>query len=138
MRQRSRPSKDRLRTRRGRPVGGGSVEKETFEAEAERLLRVAAEAGVTLRLLGALAFARHCPRYSYLQDTLGRTYTDIDFAGYGKEADRVRQMMGRQGFAEDRGVYVESEGSRLVFGHPATGLHVDVFLDKLEFSHTIS
>ena len=33
--------------------------------------------------------------------------------------------------------YVESEGSRMVLNHPGTGLHLDVFLDKLEFCHTI-
>jgi hypothetical protein len=114
------------------------LEKEGFEAEADSLITAARAEGVTLRLLGALAFNRHCPRFGRLQQEMGRRYTDIDFAGYGREVEPLRRMMSRLGYVEDQGVYVESEGSRLIFGHPGTGLHVDVFLDKLEFCHTIS
>jgi hypothetical protein len=32
---------------------------------------------------------------------------------------------------------VDSEGSRLVAEHPGSGMHVDVFMDKLEFCHTL-
>jgi hypothetical protein len=119
-------------------VDAVAVERETFEAEADRLLDAAREAGVTLRLLGALAFRHRCPRYGRLQDQLGRKYTDIDFAGYGREVSGVRRVLVAHGYAEDSGLYVESEGSRMVFEHPDTHLHLDVFLDKLEFSHTIS
>ena len=114
------------------------MDKQTFEAEAERLLAAARDGGVTLRLIGALAFQRRCPRFAHLQERLGRRYTDIDFAGYGREASGIRHLLSSLGFREDSGIYVESEGSRLVFNHPETGLHLDVFLDKLEFSHTIS
>jgi hypothetical protein len=120
------------------PGGSVQVEKEGFEAEAERLLGAARTEGVTLRLLGALAFNRHCPRFGRLQQEMGRRYTDIDLAGYGRDVERIRRLMTGLGYGEDQGVYVESEGSRLIFGHPVLGLHVDVFLDKLEFCHTIS
>ncbi|HKZ76103.1 MAG TPA: hypothetical protein VJ259_05510 [Actinomycetota bacterium] len=113
------------------------MEREAFEAEADRLLRAAGAEGVTLRLLGALAFKRRCPRHAYLQDALKRAYTDVDFAGYGKEAKKIRALLLREGYAEDEMVYVESEGSRMVLNHPSTGLHIDVFLDKLEFCHRV-
>jgi hypothetical protein len=113
------------------------VDRETFEAEAGRLLDAAREARVTLRLLGALAFRSRCPRYGRLQDQLGREYTDIDFAGYGREVPGIRRLLTTHGYTEDSGLYVESEGSRMVFEHLDTHLHLDVFLDKLEFSHTI-
>jgi hypothetical protein len=35
-------------------------------------------------------------------------------------------------------VYVESQGSRLVLNHPQTGLHLDVFLDGMQFNHPIA
>jgi hypothetical protein len=38
---------------------------------------------------------------------------------------------------DDPHVYVGSEGTRLVAEHPASGMHIDVFLDKLEFCHTV-
>ena len=113
------------------------VDRQVFEKEADRILQSADREGVTLRLLGAVAFRRHCGTYGHLQDRLGRKFTDIDFAGYGKQADRTRALMRTLRYQEDTATYVESEGSRLVFGHPQTFVHVDVFLDKLEFCHTI-
>lgn len=113
------------------------MDKESFEAEAERLLRAADKAGVTLRILGALAFKRRCPNGARLHDVLGRTYTDIDFAGYGRQASAIRQLLTGEGYLEDSMTYVESEGSRMVLTHPQTEIHLDVFLDKLEFCHTI-
>jgi hypothetical protein len=118
-------------------VAGVAVDRQTFEAEATRLLEAAGEAGVTLRLLGAVAFRRRCPRYGRLQDQLNRKYTDIDFAGYGREVAGIRRVMAGAGYREDTGIYVESEGTRLIFEHAQTHLHLDVFLDKLAFSHTI-
>jgi hypothetical protein len=114
-----------------------ALEKAEFEVEADRLLGLAREEGTTLRLLGAVAFARRCPNHAYLRERLGRHYTDIDFAAYGREASQIRAMLARAGYTEDPQVYVDSEGSRLVAEHPGIGMHIDVFLDKLEFCHTV-
>ncbi len=118
-------------------MGWWSVDKREFEAEGDRLVAAANAEGIPLRLLGALAFAKRCPRHAYLQETLNRVYTDIDFAAYGRDVKRVRALLAREGFVEDEYTYVESEGSRMVLNHPRTGLHLDVFLDKLDFCHTI-
>ena len=101
------------------------------------MLALAREDGTTLRLLGAVAFARRCPHHAYLREKLGRRYTDIDFAAYGREAPKIRAMLARAGYVEDPAVYVNSEGSRLVAEHADIGMHIDVFLDKLEFCHTV-
>jgi hypothetical protein len=114
-----------------------ALEKAEFEAEADRLLALAREEGAILRLLGAVAFARRCPARAHLRERLGRDYTDIDFAAYGREAPRIRAMLARAGYAEDPHVYVGSEGSRLVAEHAGIGMHIDVFFDKLEFCHTV-
>ena len=113
------------------------MDKQAFEAEGDRLVALADGQGVALRLLGALAFAKRCPRHAYLQETLKRVYTDIDFAAYSRDVKKVRALLADEGFVEDDFTYVESEGSRMVLNHPRTGLHLDVFLDKLEFCHTI-
>ena len=101
------------------------------------MLALAHERGVVLRLLGAVAFARRCPNHAYLRERLGRHYTDIDFAAYGREATKVRELFADAGYREDPQIYVDSEGSRIVTEHPEIGMHVDVFLDKLEFCHTV-
>jgi hypothetical protein len=113
------------------------VDRAEFEAEGDRLVTAANAEGVALRLLGALAFAKRCPRHAHLQETLKRVYTDIDFAAYGKQVKRIRALLAREGFVEDELMYVESEGSRMVLNHRETDLHLDVFLDKLEFCHTV-
>jgi hypothetical protein len=114
-----------------------TLEKAEFEAEAERLLVLAREKGVILRLLGAVAFARRCPNHAYLRETLGRHYTDVDFAAYGREAKGIRELLVEAGYVEDPQVYVDSEGTRLVAEHPGIGMHLDVFLDRLDFCHTV-
>jgi hypothetical protein len=113
------------------------MDKDAFEAEGDRLVAAANAEGVVLRLLGALAFAKRCPGHAHLQETLKRVYTDIDLAAYGNQVKQVRSLLAREGFVEDELMYVESEGSRMVLNHTSTGLHLDVFLDKLEFCHTI-
>jgi hypothetical protein len=113
------------------------VNKAEFEAEAARLVRGANQNGIVIRVLGALAFHRRCPQHSYLQERLKREYTDVDFGGYGRQARLIQAFLAAQGYVEDELVYVESQGSRLVLNHPQTGLHLDVFLDRLDFCHTI-
>ena len=113
------------------------MDKREFEAEADRLVRGANANGIVLRVLGALAFHHRCPGHSHLQERLKRVYTDVDFGAYGRQAREVRAYLATQGYAEDEMVYVESQGTRLVLNHPGTGLHLDVFLDSLDFCHTV-
>ena len=115
----------------------GRAERERFENEVRRIVEAGTSAGVTLRLLGSLAFQFHCPEYGFLQEKMGRAYTDIDFAGYGREAKNVRALMAGLGYSEDKEVWVVSEGGRAIFNHASLGLHVDVFYEKLDFSHVI-
>lgn len=113
------------------------AERERFENEVRRIVEAGTAAGVTLRLLGSLAFQFHCPAQGSLQEKMGRAYTDIDFAGYGREAKNVRALMAGLGYSEDKEIWVVSEGGRAIFNHPGLKLHVDVFYEKLDFSHVI-
>jgi hypothetical protein len=113
------------------------AERERFENEVRRIVDAGNAAGVTLRLLGSLAFQFHCPEYGFLQEKMGRAYTDIDLAGYNREAKNIRALMAGLGYGEDREVWVVSEGGRAIFNHDGLRLHVDVFYEKLDFSHVI-
>lgn len=113
------------------------MDKAAFEAEGDRILTAAGRAQIPMRLLGALAFAKRCPGHAYLQERLGRKYTDIDLAAYGRDGTRVRQLLAELGYRDDPHVYMATEGARLVADHPTTGLHLDVFFDRLEFCHTV-
>ena len=80
----------------------------------------------------------HCTKYGYLQAAMGRAYTDIDFAGYRSQTRDIQELMKSLGYEEVREVIIMSEGARSIFNHQDSSLHVDVFYDKLDFSHIIS
>lgn len=115
-----------------------AAERARFENEVRRIVAAGNEAGVALRVLGSLAFQMHCPQFGGLQAKLGRAYTDIDFASYGRQARPIRELLtGQLGYVEEREVFINSEGNRAIFEHSANGLHVDIFYDRLDFCHVI-
>ena len=114
------------------------AERERFENELERILSASEQNNVTLRVIGSLAFQMHCPKYGYLQAAMGRAYTDIDFAGYRKQAKAVNEMMTALDYKESKEIYIMSEGDRSIFHQVNGSLYVDAFYDKLDFSHVIS
>jgi hypothetical protein len=115
----------------------GQAEREKFENELKRILKASEEAGILLRVIGSLAFQIHCPNYGYLQAAMGRAYTDIDFAAYQRQTKEIQGLMARLGYHENREVFIVSEGDRSIFERPEVGLHIDVFYEKLDFSHVI-
>ena len=114
-----------------------SSEREKFENELKRILQASDEAGILLRVIGSLAFQMHCPQYGYLQAAMGRAYTDIDFAAYSRQARQISDLLTGMDYIENREVYIASEGERAIFDKPGTGLHVDIFYEKLDFCHAI-
>ena len=90
-----------------------------------------------VRLIGALAFRTHCPQFGYLQQALGRVYTDFDFASYHRFAPDLHRLFPALGYEEDRMVSRLFGESRMLFHDPVYGRHIDVFFDRLHFSHTL-
>ena len=122
------------------PVGMGEQgrdERDKFENELKRILKVSEEKGILLRVIGSLAFQMHCPQFGHLQAAMGRAYTDIDFAAYSKQTKQITDMMTSLGYTDNREVFIVSEGERAIFDKPEAGLHVDVFYEKLDFCHAI-
>lgn len=112
-------------------------ERERFEGEVRRIVGAARQGGVVLRLLGSLAFQTHCPKFGGLQAEMGRAYTDIDFASYNRQAKRVSELLVGLGYQENREIFVVTEGMRAIFENGSSGMHVDVFYEKLDFCHVI-
>ncbi|NJD58941.1 MAG: hypothetical protein C3F13_19460 [Anaerolineales bacterium] len=113
------------------------AEREKFENELKRILTASSAAGIVMRVIGSLAFQMHCPQFGYLQAAMGRRYTDIDFAAYRKQTKETRVLMAGLGYQENREVFIVSTGDRAIFERPEIGIHIDVFFDKLSFSHVI-
>lgn len=113
------------------------TERDKFEGELKRIIKASDEAGILLRVIGSLAFQMHCPKYGYLQEAMGRAYTDIDFAGYRKQSQEIKALMTDLGYTERREVFIYSEGERSIFDNSDVGIYIDVFYDKLDFCHAI-
>jgi hypothetical protein len=103
---------------------------------ALRIIEQAQAKGITLRLLGALAFQVHCPKHRDLLGALGRVLSDIDFAGLSRQWQAVCGFLEDAGFEPDIRRAALNPG-RLICRHPQDGYQVDVFFDKLEMCHTI-
>lgn len=112
-------------------------ERDKFENELKIILKASDSADILVRVIGSLAFQMHCPKFGYLQAAMGRAYTDIDFAAYGKQDKQISELMASLGYSENREVFIGTEGERAIFDKPDSGLHVDVFYEKLDFCHTI-
>ncbi len=112
------------------------MDHRALATEADRILDVVGEAGLTLRLVGSIAVLRRCPNHADLASS-NRVYRDIDFAGRKKEARDLHALLTRLGYVEDREVFVVSEGARAIYGSASNGVHVDVFYETLDFCHAI-
>lgn len=96
----------------------------------------AARAGLVLRLTGSIGVQLRCPRHAGLVRA-DRRFADLDLVARKRDAAAIRELMTSLGYTENQEVYVASEGSRGIFDHPQSGVHVDVFFDRLEFCHVI-
>ena len=106
-------------------------------AEGKRIIAQAKERDIHLRLLGAIAFQVQCPKFTFLSRKLNRVLTDLDFAGYSKEGDKVASLMRELGYADEPAVTTLFGHRRMMWDNASTGLHADIFFDKLEMNHNI-
>lgn len=114
--------------------------REDFYEERTRILNALKEPEnehIIMRLVGALAFRTHCPEYGYIQDALGRQFTDIDFASYRRFFKDIVRLLTELGYEEDKTVTRLFGDSRLLFHDRKFGRHIDVFFDQLKFCHVI-
>jgi hypothetical protein len=114
---------------------------EDFYTERTRILNALAQdknRHVIMRLIGALAFRTHCPKYGYIQDKLGRKFTDFDFASYPRFVRDIRRILTELGYEEDKQVTQLFGDRRMLFHDPAFGRHADVFFNSLDFCHPVS
>jgi len=105
-------------------------------AEGERIINEATKRDLHLRLLGSISFQLHCPKFRQMAIKF-REIKDIDIAGYGRESNKVVAMMREIGYVDEPMITALFGDRRTIWDNKATGIHVDVFFDKLEMNHTI-
>jgi hypothetical protein len=111
--------------------------RQEFESEALRIVNAAAERGIVLRLLGSLAFKIHCSEFGHLQKQLGRAFTDIDYAAYETQASQMPALFKSLGYRDDPEINLYFAGQRSIYNNNGSGIHLDIFYNKLSFCHDI-
>ena len=123
-----------------------TLSDQEFLTEAEGIVRAAQAEGTSLRILGSLAIyahSAHIPEAVTLFHALGRVsagtplFTDLDLMGYAKQGRAISGVFEKLGFKPDNMVNGFFGDRRLIYYEGAGKFHVDIFLDKLEFSHDV-
>lgn len=113
--------------------------------DGEEIVKIAESEGVVLRLMGALAVRIHSEDFACLHkemDRLGNgkehSFTDIDLVAYSKQRKKIISIFEEKlKYKPDNYLMALFGKFRCIFYHPQKGYHVDIFFDKLEFSHDI-
>lgn len=106
-------------------------------SEAEALVDLAAAEGIPIRVVGSVGIHLHCALAARAIERTERACKDIDVVVRGGDRKGLRALLEARGYECDRDVLVASEGTRFTFVHAESGVSLDVFVDKMEFSHTI-
>jgi len=120
------------------------IPDEFFIEDAYRIVKMAEEKGIILRVIGAVAVRIHCKDFENLHIRLGRlgegkqNFSDIDFMAYGKQKKQIEKFFEKDlGFKPDWYINRLFGHKRLIYYHPKGYYHSDVFFDALEFSHDV-
>jgi len=120
---------------------------EEFVNEAVSIVEKAGKKNIILRILGACAIyihSRHAPYSLSIYDRIKRfgeekpLFTDLDLIAYSKQRKDVMKFFEEElKFSYDKLMRAIFMHKRLMYFHPKGYYNVDIFFDKLEFSHDI-
>lgn len=118
---------------------------EEFVKEAIRIVHEAESRGVCLRILGSVAAYIRCLNKGCVEviKSVGRfgngmpLFTDLDLVGYSMQTGDIKKLFHELNFKPDTLVNSLFGHKRLVYYHPEDKYHIDIFLNKLEFSHEL-
>jgi len=116
---------------------GHSSDWASVREEALTLVRAATERDLVLRLVGSVGIRLHTPEMERLMDRLRPAPKDLDFVCRKQDRSAIKDLFEERGYESDRNMMVAMEGLRYLFTNTATGLKVDVFVDRLDFCHRI-
>jgi len=102
-------------------------------AEALRVIAIADERGLFVRLMGGLAFHAQAPTWTARISRDGR---DIDFATRSSDRRQVSELLVAEGYLPDKQYNALYGHKQLYFVDPAHRRPVDVLVDKLEMCHS--
>jgi hypothetical protein len=123
-----------------------TLSDEEFLREAKAIVDTARTQGTVLRILGSLAIfahSTHVPESIRVFRTVGRLsegtplFTDLDLIGYARQGRAISAALEGLGYRPDSVINGFFGDRRLIYYEASDKFHVDIFLDKLEFSHDV-
>ena len=102
-------------------------------SEARRLIDLAGDRGIVLRLLGGLAIQMLTPGLP----PRTRAGQDLDFGSVRSSRKALTEMLAEEGYVGDRNFNALYGDKQLYFTHADTGLALDVMIDRLHMCHTV-
>src|SRR4051812_26277592 len=103
-------------------------------AEGERLLDLADESDLPLRLLGGVAVRLRAPS---IPAALDRSYSDLDFAVRKKGAGPLDTLMRKAGYEPHVTFNAMNARERALYIDEQQGRQVDVFIEAFRMCHEI-
>ena len=113
------------------------MSQESFITLIENVVSQACENNITLRSMGACAIRIHCPKFKHMHESMNRKLTDIDFVSYGKFSDNIYTLFKKMSLIPNERFITLHGESRQMYYDKTNECTVDIFLDKLEMSHTL-
>jgi len=112
-----------------------------FMDEARRVAGEAKNRGLTVRVMGAVAFGIHCPEFLPLHRALGREFSDLDFVSYSRQQDGVLKLFADLGYSTDRRrqylAQIAGRGQRNMLDDVENNRRIDIFFDELSMCFVI-
>lgn len=109
-----------------------SVPESSLQA-AIQIIEVARSKGITLKLIGGLAFKVLCQ--SARREELCRESKDIDLIGRREDTAKIMHVLEGLGYEPRRIFNTLNMGKRLIYYYQRYQRKVDVFLDEFEMCH---
>lgn len=124
-----------------------SLPEEEFVKDSINIIEKAKDMGITIRIIGALAVYIHSIHYEKALALYKKVkrfgedkpmFTDLDLMAYGKQRNDIAKFFEKTlHFKPNFMINALFGDRRMIFLHPEGHYHVDVFFDKLEFSHDV-
>jgi hypothetical protein len=125
----------------------GVVPSTVFIDEAQRIVQDGQQQGITMRVMGAVAYRIHSGSFADLHRKLGRVgkqeFTDIDLMSYNEFERSVPDLFRSWQYKPWRGSWEGGASltfhvyKRHIFVEPKGRFKVEIFFDRLEMSHVI-